>query len=255
MPIPCNQSQHYNENGYCELDISASPSDLSDVKNHIENRIRTNHPGNILDANNQPRALHGYEKSSGLITGLMDNLATIAKNFLAARQVYIYQFRINVKYPCPAESIGQGGWKPHRDFDYWQKLDGMDEPQVVIFHLLVTDHTLENGALEICPRSHKTELGADQLIIADEEDWQSGFNENIKYQIRGETFSAKDSIFLTGSAGSVFAMHPLIWHGSAPNGTREPRILLSMVFNDVENTVSNPNRPAFVVQPPELAMW
>ena len=69
-----------------------------------------------------------------------------------------------------------GGWQPHRDFDYWQQNDGMSAPRAAIFHILVTDHTQQNGPLILCNGSHK--LTDVQIKTIADDSWQANFGEN-----------------------------------------------------------------------------
>lgn len=245
----------YAENGYAELNVSATPEEIAEVEHYIDSRVAGGHEGNIFDGNGRLRALHGYDRSSGMLADLMARCASIAKGILGCEQVYVYQFRVNVKNGTRGAATQFGSWKPHRDFDYWHNLDGMAEPRAVIFHMLVNEHHDSNGPLEVCPGSHSRRLDDGELLVAPESDWKAGFSENIKYQIDLDEFSQAEPVPIRGKAGTLLVMHPLLWHGSSPNTTDEPRVLLSIVFNDLDNAVETAGRPAFIVQHPDLGTW
>lgn len=245
----------YHRDGFVRLDYRASDADLAEVDQYIAKRVAEGHAGNICDANGRLRAVHGYDKRSGMLSALMARFADTARVLLDCEQVYVYQFRVNVKNGATDPRDHSGAWKPHRDFDYWRNLDGMRAPRAVIFHMLVNQHHADNGPLEVCPRSHRSELSGDDLRVAPESDWQAGFSENIKYQIDARSFARRESLAIHGDAGTLLAMHPMLWHGSSPNRTDTPRTLLSIIFNDLANAVDNPERPPFVVQPPAYGCW
>jgi len=245
----------YAENGYAELGTAATPSEIAEVEDYIEQRIADRHEGNIFDGNGRLRALHGYDPESGMLSGMMTRCADITKGILECERVYVYQFRVNVKNGTGGAERTFGSWKPHRDFDYWYNLDGMAEPRAVIFHMLVNEHHARNGPLEICLGSHRRRLEDGVLHIAPESDWKAGFSEDIKYQIDPVCFAEAKPVPVYGPAGTLLAMHPLLWHASAPNITEEPRILLSVIFNDLSNAVAAAGRPSFIVQSPDLGTW
>lgn len=245
----------YEKDGYAHLDFTATLDEVAEVRDYIARRIDSQHDGNIYDEAHNPRALHGYDEGSDMLSLLMNKFAEIAKNILHCKHVYVYQFRVNLKHPTKDKKRPTGGWKPHRDFDYWQRLDGMLQPQAVIFHLLVDEHNRRNGPLELCPGSHERELDEDELVIAPESNWKAGFSENIKYQIDARTFAKAKRVTVIGDPGTLLVMHPLLWHASSPNFSNQPRTLLSIVFNDLTNVVDNPDRPSFVVQSPSAGVW
>lgn len=248
-------SEDYARDGYAVLDFTAGAAEVVEVEQYISRRVKEGHEGNIYDGNGRLRALHGYDKSSRMLAELMTRFAEISKSLLECECVYVYQFRVNVKNGIAHKEDTLGSWKPHRDFDYWQNMDGMREPRAVIFHMLVNEHHDRNGPLEVCPGSHLADLDGDELLVAPESGWKAGFSENIKYQIDVQAFSRKGAVPIHGKPGTLLAMHPKLWHASSSNLTDQPRILLSIIFNDLSNAVSNSDRPPFIVQDPSLGTW
>lgn len=247
--------EDYARDGYAMLDFTAGAAEVAEVEHYISRRVEDGHEGNIFDGNGRLRALHGYDKSSSMLADLMTRFADISKSLLECDSVYVYQFRVNVKNGVANKDDTLGSWKPHRDFDYWQNMDGMREPRAVIFHMLVNEHHARNGPLEVCPGSHASDLEDGDLLVASESGWKAGFSENIKYQIDTQAFSRKGAVPIHGKAGTLLAMHPELWHASSSNLTDQPRILLSIIFNDLSNAVINSDRPPFIVQDPSLGTW
>ena len=238
----------YHDKGFAPVDISLTPGEFGEITRYLDNRANSDHPGNIHDAQGRLRAVHGFDE--GFAPTLIERLSSIAKTLTGCRETYVYQFRANIKHPSENDS---GGWQPHRDFDYWQHNDGMPSSRAVVFHVLVTDHTENNGPLVLCNASHK--VTSANVITTGEDNWQANFGEDLKFTIQEQAVSDwKDKTVLLGSAGDIYAMHPLTWHYSEPNRSKGVRTLLSIVFNDLDNQPVLPEgaaqRPEFIVEQP-----
>ena len=239
----------YAKDGVAYMDVMATSSELEEVKRFLQTRQEENHPGNVRDESSRLRAVHGYDK--GFSPTLMNKLAAKAKALLSCDSVYCYQLRVNAKYPA---TDGSGKWVPHRDFDFWHRMDGMPEPNCVVLHVLVNEHTTSNGPLVLCAGSHQEDV---LPLVTEDDSWDAGFREDLKYTVNSELVDTwKNKTTMTAPAGTIVAMNPLTWHFSEPNHSDAPRVLFSVVFNDTQNLptpVPNP-RPEFVVQPPST-VW
>lgn len=252
----------YLSKGFCLLpQYHLNTIELNEIKTYLSKRLTQNHPSNIYedDSLKQLRATHGYE--AGMLQTLMPRLASEAKTLITAKTgqnnpaVYLYQFRINHKY------FGSNGWKPHRDFDFWHGMDGMPDPeQAIIFHFLISKskHTIKNGGVMICENTHKRLLTPDDLIITESQNWQAGFNNDLKYTLKEDIINNIKTSLLSGEQGACLAMHPLLWHFSLPNHSHENRTLLSVIFNTVDNAPLqniHPKRPEWITSSPEQFQW
>ena len=244
--------QHYEAQGFARLNLKANPAELDALEAYLASRVLERHPGNIFDSEGNLRAVHGYE--SGLVSTLMARLADQAKILLGCRSVYLYQFRINSKHPSRQE---RGGWEPHRDYDFWQRMDGLLSPRLVIFHVFLTEQTSNNGAVILCDTSHQANV---DIRVIDGADWYGGFKETLSYTIPRDTYEAwPEKTPMLGAASTIFAMHPLTWHASSPNYSNVERVIASIVFNDRSNlpqpieTMSS--RPDFIVHHPSQYIW
>ena len=244
--------QHYETQGFALSTLKANPAELADFDTYLTSRVHEGHPGNIFDGEGHLRAVHGYEQ--GLISTLMARLANQAKTLLGCRSVYLYQFRVNSKHPSLQ---GRGGWKPHRDYDYWQRMDGLPLPRLVVFHIFLTEQTPDNGAIVLCNGSHQADV---DLCVMDDTDWRKGFEETLSYTIPHETYEDwPNKTPMLGPAGTIVAMHPLTWHASSPNQSTADRVIASIVFNDLDN-LPKPDeamdeRPDFIVHRPDQYIW
>merc|ERR1712194_894807 len=83
------------------------------------------------------------------------------------------------------------------------------------------------------------------------EGWRAGLIEDVKYRIAEDDFRAWPHLTpMVGLPGTTFAMHPKLWHFSEANLSSQPRVLLSVIFNDTKNPcvprAGKEQRPEFV---------
>ncbi|MDZ7753208.1 MAG: phytanoyl-CoA dioxygenase family protein [Gammaproteobacteria bacterium] len=242
--------KEFHTEGIAKLPLTARNSDLKEVECYLLRRASSRHPGNIWDSAGRFRAAHGYE--AGLLDDLIALLAEQAKVLIQSRQVYIYQYRVNSKHPSTLEE-GAGAWQLHRDFDFWHYMDGMPDAQAVVFHLLVTDISYNDGPLVVCNRSHRDPLPPhnDSSNLS----WEDGFKEDLRYTIDARFIEEwKNQTLLVGQAGALYAMHPMAWHYSGLNLSHSPRILMSVAFNSIDNMPKKFSallqRPSYITEDP-----
>lgn len=250
-PTPRAVRQDYDQNGWAEMEFAATQEELGQIRQYIDDRVKSKHPGNIYDDAGELRAVHGYEY--GWNPTIMNRFAARALSMLGCESVYVYQFRVNIK--CPSK-VGAGTWSLHRDFDFWHGMDGMPQPNAVAFHVLVSDHTEENGPLIFVDGSHNMDV---QIDSKKDDSWQAGFQESgLKYTIDESLVGNAQTRALTGPEGTVCAMNALTWHYSRPNLSSSNRVLLSVILNDTSNLPVQPKgtirRPHYIVCDP-MDIW
>merc|ERR1719410_2292560 len=156
----------YRGQGFAPLDKPATQAELNEVNEYLTKRIADQHPGNVSDSEGNIRAVHGYD--AGFCPSLMDRLGVMACDFIGCESVYVFQFRINVKFPTKTGTAG--AWVPHRDFDFWHNMDGMPAPNAVLMHVCVNEHHLSNGPVFCCDGSQVEDV---QLSVNAEEGWEA----------------------------------------------------------------------------------
>lgn len=236
----------YAREGFALLDKPASQAELGEIERYLDLRIADNHPGNVLDSEGNCRAVHGLDE--GFCPSLMNRLGAQACELIGCESVYVFQFRINTKFP--SKSGSSGAWVPHRDFDFWHHMDGMPHPRAVLMHLCVNEHTEANGPVFCCDESHLTDVAP---VVNKQEGWEAGFREDLKYTLEEHRVQAwHKHTPMIGAPGTTFAMHPLLWHYSHPNLSEEPRVLMSIIFSDTKNICKIPEgaeaRPEFIAR-------
>lgn len=176
-----------------------------------------------------------------------DRLAGIARQVLGS-DVYIHQSRINLK---PGFTGKEFDW--HSDFETWHAEDGMPAMRAVSISLALTANYPFNGALMIIPGSHR------KFVPCAGETPEDHFRSSLKRQEVGipdrgtiaELAAASGIDQLTGAAGSAVAFDSNCLHGSNSNITPFPRSNLFVVYNSVDNALTEPfaapaRRPEFI---------
>ena len=125
---------------------------------------------------------------------------------LIGPSIRFHHGKVNSKLPGTATKVGF-----HQDFLF----QPMSNDDLITALLFLDEVTLENGPLEVVPKTHKGPLyshwhdGVFTGSVADE--IYEGHKNNI--------------VRCTGEAGSVCLMHSSLLHGSAPNLSEKPRTL------------------------------
>lgn len=137
--------------------------------------------------------------------------------FLYDNDVYCYHNKIVNKLP------GTKGFKAHQDYGgYWSKM-GVDIPDPHACFIAIDECTLENGCLEIIPKSHllgelpHTELKSDSGII------ESKYNELLNKSYK--------PIPIELNRGDVVFLHGNTIHLSGDNNSNKTRYAMIVTLN------------------------
>jgi ectoine hydroxylase len=169
---------------------------------------------------------------------------------ILASSVYVHQSRINYK---PAFRGREFYW--HSDFETWHVEDGMPRMRAVSVSLSLTENTEFNGPLMVVPQSHQWYVRCVGATPADH------FKASLRKQLYGvpnrealEMLVSRGGIQAPkGPPGSATFFESNLMHGSTGNLSPAPRINLFVVYNSVENAVtdpfgSQPPRPEFLAE-------
>jgi len=250
------QLHQYQEDGYLFLPDFLNTGDLSDIYEDLERLTRDGGESTVFESSSEAvRALHG----SQLVSAACDRLCRSASLLAAARavvgsDVYLYQFKINMKAPFVGEV-----WPWHQDYIFWRNEDGMPAPDVVSIVVFLDEVTEFNGPMYLIPRSHAKGLiepiAPSVAERSTEGGWIDDVSADLKYQIPHSVVRtlAEDGGIAApkGPPGSVFFFHSNLVHGSAPNISPFPRRIAILTYNSTANVPSQSTqvRPAFLVNP------
>jgi ectoine hydroxylase len=177
----------------------------------------------------------------------------LAREILGS-DVYVHQSRLNYK---PGFAGGAFYW--HSDFETWHAEDGMPRPQACSASLALTPNETYNGPLMIMPGTHKYYV---QCAGETPEDYykESLVTTAPKIGVPSEEHIAEmyerhGLDVLTGGAGSMTMFDCNALHASGGNITPLPRANVFIVFNSVENELTEPfagtpPRPDFLARRP-----
>lgn len=163
-----------------------------------------------------------HEVSEAYFNVMADSNMTDMVADLIGPDVKLHHTKINSKLPGSATAV-----KWHQDFPFTPH----SNDSLITALLMVDEVTLENGPLEVCPRTHDGEIHSL---------WHDGkFTGAVSQEVTEEALSRR--IFCTGKAGSVCLMHTRLLHGSAPNNSDSPRTLYICVYSAADAVPFTPS--------------
>jgi ectoine hydroxylase len=195
------------------------------------------------------RSIFEVHKISALIGELIRDPRILdrAQQILGS-EVYIHQSRVNYM-----PGFRGTGFYWHSDFETWHAEDGMPRPRAVSCSIALTDNYPFNGGLMVMPGSQRTFV---PCIGETPEDYYKSSLKEQEIGVPSEEdltgLAAEHGIDqFTGSAGSALWFDSNIMHGSGNNITPYPRSNIFLVFNSVDNALTEPfaaakPRPTFI---------
>jgi ectoine hydroxylase len=160
--------------------------------------------------------------------------------YILGSEVYLHQSRLNYRAANTQEEFY---W--HSDFETWHTEDGMPAMRAVSCSVLLTDNFAEHAPKLLIPGSHKTYVGCVDPASSPATDNEAAHASHTMGQPSPEilsllTHQAGDVTSATGLAGSVVFFDCNIQHRSADEPSEHLRANAFLVYNSVENTLSDP---------------
>jgi len=255
-PIPKDQVDFYEENGYLFLESFFSEQELTAMRAELQ-RLREECRGSTRDEvilepdGDDVRSIFAVHRDSELYRQYSRHprLLAIVEHLLGS-EVYIHQSRINFK---PGFTGKDFYW--HSDFETWHVEDGMPRMRALSCSIWLDDNYTYNGPVMVVPGSHKT-----YVSCAGETP-----EENYKTSLRKQIYGVPDRESLTslvdrhgietpiGPAGSILLFDCNVMHGSNGNMSPKPRSNVFLVYNSVENRLVEPfsgrkPRPGYIAE-------
>ena len=149
-----------------------------------------------------------------------ERLVAIAAALMGVPRVRLWQDQAIWKPGADGQPVDAGNIGFHQDFSYWQD---SSTTNMVSANIALQDVTTENGALRLFPGSHKRGLvsglgdffNTDLVELRERFQAEHGLDEEIALELK---------------AGQVSFHHSLVVHGSGPNTTRRPRLVLAPAY-------------------------
>jgi len=153
-----------------------------------------------------------------------DRLTHVAKSLLGASTLRIWQDQAIWK-PGTATDVGEdGNIGFHQDYAYWQD---SSTTNMISANIALQDVSAENGCLRVLEGSHKQGLihGLGDFFDTDIQKSRSEYKNRLPQH---------EEKILEMTAGQVSFHHSLLVHGSGPNRTDTPRLVLAPAYTPGE---------------------
>ena len=249
----------YEEHGYLVLPGLLPPSTVRSLDVEIErlaaDEAVKEEPRAVIEPDGRAlRSLFRIHAGDDALGELARDpkLVGIARQLLG-EDVYVHQSRVNLK---PGLHGKEFYW--HSDFETWHAEDGMPAMRAVSCSIALTDNYSYNGSLMLMPGSHRVFypcVGA----TPDNHHRASLVRQDIGVPSREVLTEAAHRFGIsqfTGPAGTALWFDCNIMHGSGSNITPFPRSNVFLVFNSVDNALTEPfaaarPRPEFLAARPK----
>ena len=248
----------FAERGYIQrdraLDDDRIDACLEELRRIGEDPAMADDPRIIREAGSEAvRSIFDVHLLSGVVWEAVERSGALdlARELLGS-EVYVHQSRLNYK---PGFAGGAFYW--HSDFETWHAEDGMPRPRACSASIALTPNRTYNGPLMIMPGTQKYFV---QCAGETPEDY---FKESLvstapkvgvpSEEHISELYRSHGLDVLTGPAGSMTMFDCNALHASGGNITPMPRANVFVVFNSVENALTEPyagtpRRPDFLAR-------
>ncbi|HET6260404.1 ectoine hydroxylase [Pseudonocardia sp.] len=253
-PLSRDELTAHDRDGFVTVPELLTPGEVASYAAELDRLaadpgIRADERTIVEKSSQQVRSIFEVHRISEAVAALVadERVAGRARQILGS-DVYVHQSRINYK-----PGFGGGGFYWHSDFETWHAEDGMPVPRAVSISIALTENYPHNGCLMIMPGSHRTFVACVGETPADH------YKESLREQEIGTpdpdsltTLADRHGIaMLTGPAGSATLFDSNCMHGSASNITPYSRSNIFVVFNSVENGLTEPYaapspRPSYI---------
>lgn len=240
-PLGDDDLRSITTDGYLVRPQTLADDWLSPVGEELErigNEAAEDDPRIIRERQGSVRSVFEPHQFSDVISEIigLDTVLPVARQLLGS-DVYLHQARINLM-----PGFTGSGFYWHSDFETWHAEDGMPLMRAVSCSIALTENYPYNGSLMVMPGSHTTffpcvgatpernhtsSLVRQEVGVPDQATLTAAANRHGIDQV-------------TGPPGTGLWFDCNIMHGSGSNITPFPRSNIFLVFNSVENALTQP---------------
>jgi ectoine hydroxylase len=242
-PLSAEDLRTHDRDGFVSVPQLLTPDEVATYAGELDRlaadpAVRADERTIVEKSSQEVRSIFEVHALSDAIAALVADERVVGRaRQILGSDVYVHQSRINYK-----PGFGGGGFYWHSDFETWHAEDGMPSPRAVSISISLTENFAHNGCLMIMPGSHKEFVACVGETPADH------YKESLKEQEIGTpdqgsltSLATRYGIsMVTGAAGSATLFDSNCMHGSGGNITPYPRSNIFVVFNSVENPLSEP---------------
>jgi hypothetical protein len=254
MQLNQEQLKAFDDDGFLLLQDRFSPSEVDVLQGELPSLFAEDSERRVLEKGTDVvRSVYGCHATNEVFRRLAchPRLVEPAMQILGG-PVYVYQFKVNAKIAFVGDV-----WEWHQDFIFWQREDGVENPQLVTIAIFLDEVTEFNGPLLFVPGSHHVGViepprtGGVPEGYEGSPDWISNLTADLKYSVGKSSLAqlvSKGGLTAPkGPAGSALFFHCNTVHGSAPNMSPFDRKIVLVTYNRVDNAPRKQKRPEFLV--------
>ncbi len=242
-PLDASQVRHFDEQGYLQLPDVFSTEEVTALDRALHELVASMTEADAHRIVREPggdaiRSIFAFHTDRGPLADVVadDRVAGVARQLLAS-DVSIHQSRVNRK---PGFRGKDFQW--HSDFETWHTEDGMPTPRCLSASIALTDNHPFNGPLMVMPGSHRW------FVTCEHPTPPANHESSLVQQEIGvpdddslrELYERCGIDQCTGAAGSVTVFDCNLMHGSSSNISPLARRNLFVVYNSVENALTEP---------------
>src|SRR3989442_15819032 len=152
MKLTQSQLRSYREHGFVLLPSAFAAAEIKALKAEVPRVLAVDTPARIVEARTRTvRSVYGSHRTHDRFRHLSEDARLVEPAMqVVDSDVYIYQFKINVKAAFEGDV-----WEWHQDYIFWREEDGMPAPRVTNVALFLDDVTEFNGPMFFIPGSHR----------------------------------------------------------------------------------------------------
>lgn len=238
MQLTQDQLTQYRDAGFVFLPGHFSASETRRMSDALPALFAEDSPRRVLEKDGVTvRSVYGSHRHEPLFEALVRDprLLRPAERILGG-PLYVHQFKINSKL-----AFGGDLWAWHQDFIFWQREDGIRNPDLVTVALFLDEVNEFNGPLVLIEGSHRegvidvAPIQANPSQYEQMPEWISNLTAEIKYAVpqrKVESLSREGRLVAPkGPPGSVLLFHPNVVHGSASNISPFDRAVVLVTYN------------------------
>lgn len=259
-----DRSQHdtYQKDGFLIKSGYFSPARIDSLAAEIVTLEGKDRSGRIVERSGEPNSIYITEQEPALYAfATQPRLAALAGDLLQA-PVYLHQAKLNSKVALRGSAVE---W--HRDFDFWNRLDGMPDSAALTVAVFIDAVDAHNAPLLLIPGSHLSQAaGTDEEAagaqgaqgeadganvgswVGAERAGESTIVGDLKYVVGAQEI-VEPIIAAQGEVGTAVVFHSNLIHGSGCNMSPRGRRILFASFNRASNAL----RPVQNPRPPYIA--
>lgn len=242
-PLGADELDRYERDGFLTADRLFTPDEVTSYLGELHRlradpAIRADERAVREPDSDEVRSIFAVHEISPALAGLASDPRVVDRvRQILGSEVYIHQSRVNYK-----PGYGGNGFYWHSDFETWHSEDGMPRIRALSVSIALTENLPTNGPLMIMPGSHR------HFVACPGSTPPNHHRQSLRRQEIGtpapaavQRLADRHGITqITGPAGSATFFDANCMHGSNSNITPYERANVFIVYNSVENTLTEP---------------